>query len=133
GAKSKPVATVESEKTAMIASIYVPEYIWIASGGKNGCLMSESHVLRDRKVVLFPDINAFEDWKMKAKQLKAKDIQVELFSYMEEYATEEQRRNGYDIADFLIQSTSKESVLNAMLKKNPNLSLLIEEFNLIEV
>ncbi|KAA6324208.1 hypothetical protein EZS27_026436 [termite gut metagenome] len=131
--KSKPIAIVESEKTAMIASIYVPEYIWIASGGKNGCLMSESHILRDRKVVLFPDINAFEDWEMKAKQLKAKDIQVELFSYLEEHATEDQKRNGYDIADFLIQSKPKKSILDAMLKKNSNLSLLIEEFNLTEV
>ncbi|KAA6333480.1 hypothetical protein EZS27_018106 [termite gut metagenome] len=133
GDKSKPVAIVESEKTAMIASIYVPEYIWIATSGKNGCLMSESYILRDRKVVLFPDINAFEDWKMKAKQLKAKDIQVELFSYLEAHATDEQRRNGYDIADFLIRSKPKESVLDAMLKKNPHLALLIEKFNLTEV
>ncbi|KAA6307649.1 hypothetical protein EZS27_040680 [termite gut metagenome] len=133
GDKSKPVAIVESEKTAMIASIYVPEYIWIASGGKNGCLMSESHILKGRKVVLFPDINAFEDWEMKAKQLKAKDIQVELFPYLEEHATEEQKRNGYDIADFLIQSKPKESVLDKILKKNPNLALLIEKFNLTEV
>ncbi|KAA6316827.1 hypothetical protein EZS27_032922 [termite gut metagenome] len=70
---------------------------------------------------------------MKARWLKAKDIQVELFSYLEEHATEEQKRNGYDIADFLIQSKPKESILDAMLKKNPNLTLLIEKFNLIEV
>ncbi|KAA6306913.1 hypothetical protein EZS27_041424 [termite gut metagenome] len=52
---------------------------------------------------------------------------------MEEYATDEQRHNGYDIADFLIQSKPKESILNRMLKKNPHLALLIEKFNLIEV
>lgn len=35
--KSRPVALVESEKTAIIASYYLPQFLWIASGGKNGC------------------------------------------------------------------------------------------------
>jgi hypothetical protein len=95
--------------------------------------MNEGNILRGRKVVLFPDINAYEDWEMKARQLKAKHIQVEVSFYLEEHATDEQRRNGYDIVDFLIQSKPKESVLDRMVKKNPNLALLIEKFNLIEV
>ena len=32
--KSRPVALVESEKTAIIASYYLPQFLWIASGGK---------------------------------------------------------------------------------------------------
>lgn len=35
--RRKPVAIVESEKTALITSFYIPEYIWLATGGKNGC------------------------------------------------------------------------------------------------
>jgi hypothetical protein len=30
--KSKPVAIVESEKTAVIASGYLPQFIWLAAG-----------------------------------------------------------------------------------------------------
>ena len=30
------VALVESEKSALIASHFLPQYLWIASGGKNG-------------------------------------------------------------------------------------------------
>jgi hypothetical protein len=131
--KSKPVAIVESEKTALIASVYMSEYIWIASGGKNGCLVAESNILRGRKIVLFPDLNAFDDWKEKARKLMRLNIQLEMFSYLEEHATDEQRRNGYDIADFLIQSKPKESILDSMVKRNPNLTLLIEKFNLVEV
>mgnify|MGYP005995292769 CR=1 FL=1 len=33
--KSKPVAIVESEKTAIISSIYLPEFIWLACGSVN--------------------------------------------------------------------------------------------------
>ena len=40
--KSCPVALVESEKTAIIASYYLPQFLWIASGGKNGCFNANS-------------------------------------------------------------------------------------------
>ncbi len=32
--RGKPVAIVESEKTALVAAYYLPEYVWLASGGK---------------------------------------------------------------------------------------------------
>lgn len=40
--KTKPIALVESEKTALIASYYLPQFVWIASGGKNGCFNTKS-------------------------------------------------------------------------------------------
>ena len=52
-----PVAIVESEKTAIVASIYFPQFIWIAAGGKNGCRWTSKEVwkvLMSRKVVLWP-------------------------------------------------------------------------------
>ena len=54
--QSRPVALVESEKTALIASYYLPQFLWIASGGKNGCFNANSlSVLAERSVVLhFP-------------------------------------------------------------------------------
>lgn len=57
--KSRPVALVESEKTAIIASYYLPQFLWIASGGKNGCFNANSlSALAGRSVVLFPDLGA---------------------------------------------------------------------------
>ena len=32
------VAIVESEKTAIIASHFIPNFIWLATGGMHGCL-----------------------------------------------------------------------------------------------
>lgn len=65
-AKTKPIALVESEKTALIASYYLPQFIWIASGGKNGCFNTKSlSVLKNRDVVLFPDLGATTVWQDK--------------------------------------------------------------------
>lgn len=55
----KPVAIVESKKTSLIASFYMPQFQWIATGGKHGCFNDEKlPVLKSRKVILFPDLGA---------------------------------------------------------------------------
>ncbi len=40
---AKPVAVVESEKTALVAALFIPDFIWLATGGMHGCFNSESH------------------------------------------------------------------------------------------
>lgn len=101
-----PVAIVESEKTAIIASIYFPQFIWIATGGKNGSKWTTREVwkvLISRKVVLWPDINAFQDWERKAIDLKKQGLKIDISCLLESESTEEERASGLDIADFLIR------------------------------
>ncbi len=129
---TKPVAIVESEKSALIASSYLPQYIWIASGGKNGCFREENLIiLKDRNVVLFPDLGATDDWSAKISTMKRLGITVKLFDYLEKNATSEQRKNGFDIADFLLEMKQPQAILQSMIAKNPALKLLIKEFGLI--
>lgn len=87
-------------------------------------------ILRQRNVVLFPDLGATEQWKEKIPMMQELGIKVELFNYLEENATAEQRQKGYDIADFLLEIKRPEGILQAMIKQNPNLKLLIEELDL---
>lgn len=90
--KVKPIAIVESEKTTLIASAYLPQYLWIATGGKNGCFRSENmKILHQHNVVLFPDLGATEQWKEKIPMMQEQGIKVELFNYLEENATAEQQ------------------------------------------
>lgn len=101
-----PVAIVESEKTAIIASIYFPQFIWIATGGKYGCKWTTREawiVLKSRKVILWPDINAFQDWERKAIELKKHGLKIAISSLLESESTDEERTSGFDIADFLIR------------------------------
>ena len=129
--KSRPVALVESEKTAIIASYYLPQFLWIASGGKNGCFNANSlSVLAGRNVVLFPDLGATDYWQGKISLMKSYGINVQLFDYLEAKATENERKEGYDIADYLLKVRPDEAILQQMIKRNPNLKTLIETFDL---
>lgn len=122
---------VESEKTAIIASYYLPQFLWIASGGKNGCFNANSlSVLAGRNVVLFPDLGATDYWQGKISLMKSYGIDVQLFDYLETKATESERKEGYDIADYLLKVRPDEAILQQMIKRNPNLKTLIETFDL---
>lgn len=101
-----PVAIVESEKTALISSIYFPQFVWLATGGKNGCKWTTNDVwkvLIFRKVVLWPDINAFKDWERKGQLLKQQGLNISISTLLESESTKEERASGLDIADFLIR------------------------------
>lgn len=99
--KHDPVIVVESEKSAIIGSIVIPEFIWVATGGKSSGVADKLKVLKDHKVTLVPDIDATESWK---KLIKADpDLQgMDVNEYLLYVATEEQRKDQYDIADFLL-------------------------------
>ena len=129
--KSRPVALVESEKTAIIASYYLPQFLWIASGGKNGCFNVNSlSVLAGRSVVLFPDLGATDYWQSKISLMKSCGIEVQMFDYLEANATEDERKEGYDIADYLLKVKPGEAILQQMIRKNPVLETLIDTFDL---
>lgn len=129
--KSRPVALVESEKTAIIASYYLPQFLWIASSGKNGCFNVNSlSVLAGRSVVLFSDLGATDYWQSTISLMKSCGIEVQMFDYLEANATEDERKEGYDIADYLLKVKPDEAILQQMIRKNPVLKTLIDTFDL---
>jgi hypothetical protein len=108
------VCIVESEKTAIISSVYFPQFIWIATGGKAGCRWFDkevSRVLIDRIVTLYPDSDAFEVWKQKADVL-SKNIRCELTvsDYLEKTLPIEQKKKGIDIADILLTTCASSGI-----------------------
>jgi len=105
--KSKTVAIVESEKSAVIASIYLPEMIWLACGGSEGLGAEKCAVLKGRKVVLYPDCGKFRKWSEKAREL-SKICAVSVSSLIENNAAEHERQSGYDIADYLVRFSLSE-------------------------
>lgn len=94
----KPVAIVESEKTAIIASKFIDKYIWIASGGSNGISHEKCKILKNRNVTLFPDLGKYKDWKAKANEHG-----FNISNHIEKIATDTERLQGLDIADFLLR------------------------------
>lgn len=103
----KPVAIVESEKTAIIASVYLPQFIWLAVGSLANFKLDVCEVIRGRKVVLFPDLNGFDKWTTRAKEL-SKIAHFTVSDLLETKATEAERKDGLDIADYLLRFDVKE-------------------------
>lgn len=99
---NKPVAIVESEKTALIAQAYEPAFIWLASGSLSNLTAEKCKVLSGRKVYLFPDVNATEKWQQKAHEL-AYITEFKVSDILEKIATDQDRQQGLDLADYLLR------------------------------
>ena len=140
---NKVVALVESEKSALIASGVYPDYVWLATGGKSQLSINKLKTLKGRTVIMFPDVDSFEYWTGKAKEVEAIGCKVIVSDLLEKNATDEDRINKIDIADWLIRYLSNgaiaevcnelsetEKILQSMIEANPALQTLINTFNL---
>lgn len=94
--KDKPIALVESEKSAVICSIEFPQYVWLATGGKSQ-LNARADTLKGRKVVAIPDADAVEAWE-EARQKYPFISLSNLFADLDE----EEKKSGLDLADLVL-------------------------------
>ncbi|MDT9547426.1 MAG: DUF6371 domain-containing protein [Chlorobium phaeovibrioides] len=101
---SKPVAVVESEKTAMVASGFIPDFIWTATSGKGNLTVDRLNPLRGRQIILFPDLGATDKWREKAGKLPG----VWVSDALEQRATASDRAAGVDVADYLLREHTKD-------------------------
>ena len=128
---AKPVAIVESEKTALVAALFIPDFIWLATGGMHGCFNGEAmQVLDGREVILFPDLKATEEWRQRLPMLESFCRRATCSDMLERIATGAQREAGLDIADFLLMEDSPQMILARMIERNPVLQIFIDTFGL---
>lgn len=131
---ARTVAIVESEKTALVAALFIPDLVWLATGGMHGSFNSEAmQVLRGSDVVLFPDLKATNEWRRKVWMLQPICKSAICSDLLEKMATDGQRDAGLDIADFLLMEDTPQMILQRMIQRNPNLQLLIDELDLVLV
>ena len=149
--KTKPIALVEGEKSAIIASVYFPQFIWLAVGSLTNLTADKCNILEGRAVSLFPDLNGFDKWTIKAKEL-AHITNFFVSDLLERKATKEEREQGLDIVDYLLRFdhkrfTAPESIVpkettitqqgavtskEAEIKKPVHCSTMtLEEFNVL--
>ncbi|MFD0751698.1 DUF6371 domain-containing protein [Mucilaginibacter calamicampi] len=97
------VAIVESEKTAVIASGYMPEHCWLAAGGVEGLTFEKCKPLKGRQVLLFPDAGMYDKWEERVRQLRIRlpDVRFGMARYTEGAMPVDEMPNGVDIADWL--------------------------------
>ena len=144
---------VESEKSALISAAIFPNFIWLASGGIQGLAVDKCKVLKDRTVILYPDLNAFDKWNEKAQMLNSlfpsplgEELGVRCSTLLEDISTPEAKSKGLDVADFMIDQLRKINPrpipviqsrftpdLRSMTEENPALLILIDRLELEEL
>ena len=108
-----PIALVEAPKSAIYGTLYfglpnVPErFIWLAVYNLSSLNVDKCKALQGRDVVLFPDLSkdgkAFDLWNSKLNELNTiKGARFAISDLLESKASEAERLNGCDIADYLI-------------------------------
>ncbi len=107
GNEKKTIAIVESEKTAIIASIYLTQFIWLAVGSLTNLNVEKCSILKGRNIILFPDLNGYEKWSIKAKE-HSHIAKFTVSDLLECNATEAERKQGLDLADYLIRFNYKD-------------------------
>jgi len=108
------IALVEAPKSAIYGSLYFgfpdnsKNLLWLAVYNLSSLNVAKCKALQGRKVVLFPDLSkeskAFELWNYKAEVLQneIKGATFKVSDMLEQIATEQDKEQGKDIADFLI-------------------------------
>ncbi len=111
-----PIALVEAPKTAVYATLYFDlpsstnDFIWLAVYNLSSLNLQKCKELKGRKIVLFPDLSengrAFDLWSKKAVDLNKNipNSNFKVSNFLEEFATNEDKKRGADLADFLIKN-----------------------------
>ncbi|MCK0130396.1 DUF6371 domain-containing protein [Flavobacteriaceae bacterium F08102] len=149
---SQTIGIVESEKTAVIMSLFKPNYVWLATGSKHGFKYEMLKPIISYNIIAFPDKGEYNDWQSKAMELNDYGFKIKVSRFIED----SNHVNGTDLADIYLEQirTSKkpktvttitntstnfsrvksitEAKIKRMMKKNVNLLKLIDVFELTD-
>ena len=100
--KNRPIAIVESEKTACMMMKYHPYFLWLATGSANMLNPAKLYAIRDREIYLFPDQKQFDYWDKIMGRIKERyiDIDISISRECEIWFENGLIKEGDDIADY---------------------------------
>lgn len=102
---TKTVGLVEAEKTAILMSIFKPQYVWLATGSKSGLKYDYLKPIKDIKIIAFPDKGEFEDWNKTAKELNGFGFKIIVNDWLEK---QNNYSKGTDFADVLLNAIKND-------------------------
>ncbi len=147
---NNPVKIFESEATATYAAAFYPKSVCLATGGKNGCKWNNKEVFKvldGHQIILYPDIDAHEEWEKQAEILSEKGLNITVSKLIKESAIKYAEQSGvdyselvkakYDLRDIL-KNMDLQKFLNSSpppehnMKKQPLIINQISEVNNVE-
>lgn len=109
----RPIAIVESPKTAVIASIckgVVPDLVWLACMGKDNLNADRLERLgRERTFHLYPDAKGYEKWLRIGSAARKRGLMVDVSDSIQKIASENENVGDFDLADLLIREQTKRN------------------------
>jgi hypothetical protein len=137
----KEIAIVESEKTAFIMSLFLPNYVWMSTGGKKNFNLKMLLPIKEYTILAYPDKSEYDDWNKTAIELQKLGFKINCSRFVEDKNVPD----GTDLADIYLESrtnnnpvkvqkqlTKTEIELNRLAKINPEIINLIRTFDLLD-
>ncbi len=135
----KTIALVEGEKTAVIMSVFKPQYTWLATGGKHGLKYEFLQPIKQYKIIAFPDKSEYSDWLQKSIELNGFGFNIVVSDWLEQTDYE----YGTDLADVYINEIKEakkveviysetEQVIYRIEQHTPEIWELIKTFDLVD-
>ncbi|MCW5961031.1 MAG: hypothetical protein KIS76_12785 [Pyrinomonadaceae bacterium] len=136
---ARPAAIVESEKSAVVGAICLPEFDWLAVGSKQSLKAEKLMRLENRRIILYPDADGYELWQQVASEARRNRISISVSDLIEKQATRAQKQDGCDVADYLINEQIERleayqefvEIYNAKLSTVLNDESLLDDFETI--
>jgi len=79
-------------------NMFLPDFIWIATGSKSNFKLELLEPLKKRKCFAFPDKGEFGKWNHTANELRKKGFKISVSAILEQTEFE----NGFDLADYYL-------------------------------
>lgn len=130
------IAIVESEKTAVMMSIFLPQFIWIATGSKGNFKKEMLLPLKKHTILAYPDKSEFDDWNKKTLELQKDGFKIKCSRFIEDKNVPV----GTDLVDIYLEIrkvseinfTKTEIEVNRLSQINPQIINLIKTFELLD-
>ena len=132
----KEVALVESENTAIICAGFLSEYIWLATGSKT-CFRKKLDVLSGRKVVVYPNVDAYDYWRVQLADYS----NISVSNYLQKAVGNDPSSHHMDLADLILDSLQHDGTAQnttfQQIKRyispehHPEVEALIEDLGLV--
>jgi hypothetical protein len=98
---SRKIAIVESEKTAILMSLAMPNFNWLAVGSCQNLTSTMLQEIKNKDIILFPDASKYDLWKSKIDTLPSSNF-YEISDLLQKGATSFEKEEDYDIADYYL-------------------------------
>jgi hypothetical protein len=96
--KGDTICVVESEKTAIIMSLKLPDFMWLATGSKTCFKESMLNPVKEYNIIAYPDKTEYQAWNKTASLLNKKGFNIQCSDLLEITDVEQ----GADLVDFMI-------------------------------